>query len=78
MAKPLSTNPVLTLDGDLTGLRSDQGDDFPLRLVIALDVARSRSQARMAGELLNIPEAPTNFTDFSGGASDKSSATAVA
>ena len=58
--------------------RSDQGDDFPLRLVIALDVARGRSQARMSGELLNIPEAPTNFTDFSGSASDKSSTTAVA
>jgi hypothetical protein len=65
-------------DSDLTGPRSDQGYDFLLRLLIALDVQRGRSQARMTGELLDVSEAPADLAVFSGGTSDESPATAVA
>ena len=56
----------------------NEGDDFPLRIVIALDIQRGRPQARMTGELLDVSEAPADLAVFSGGTSDESPATAVA
>ena len=59
-------------------LTSDQGNDFPLRVVIALDVSSRRPEARMSGQLLNVSEASAHLADFPGGTGDESSPTAVA
>ena len=58
-------------------LRSDQGNDFPLRFMIALDVARGRPQAGMAGELLDVSQTPADLTNLSGCTSNKSSASGM-
>jgi len=49
-----------------------------LGVVIALDVASGCSKACVTGELLDVPEAPADLADFSGGTSDESPATAMA
>jgi hypothetical protein len=59
-------------------LTSDQGDDFLLRVVIALDVQRGRSQALMTGESLDVSEATAYLADFWGSTSDEGPATALA
>jgi hypothetical protein len=51
-AEPMRAGYGLRSTGSKTPARSDQSDDFPLGLMIPLDVARRRPQARMPGELL--------------------------
>lgn len=60
-----------------SGLKSDQGNEFPLGVVIAFDVARSRTEARMSGQLLDVSETSTDLADFSGSTGDEGSATGM-
>ena len=60
------------------GLTSDQRDDFPLRIVIGLDVSGGRSKAGMTGELLNIAQTAADFADFPGRASYETSPAGMA
>ena len=54
-------------------LTSDQGNDFPLRVVIALDVSSRCPEARMSGQLLDVSEASADLADFSGSTGDEGS-----
>ena len=60
--EPLVIGLALKVGGnsDLSGVQSDQSNDFPLRAVIAFDVAsrRSEAEAGMTGELLNVSQTP--------------------
>jgi len=54
-------------------LTSDQGNDLPLRVVIALDVSSRCPEARMSGQLLDVSEASADLADFSGSTGDEGS-----
>jgi hypothetical protein len=55
--------------------RSDQRDDFPLSFGVSLDVSGGRSEAGVAGKLLDIAEAAADFADFACGAGDEAAPT---
>ena len=60
-----------------TTVPSQQRDELALGLGIPLDVALGHGQAGMAGELLDIPEAPSDLRHFACGARNEGPASGV-
>src|SRR5437870_9718725 len=54
-----------------TALPSQQRDELALRCGVALDIALRHGQARMAGEFLDVPEAPADLGDAARGPRDE-------
>ena len=77
--EPLVIGPALKVggDSDLSGVQSDQSNDFPLCVLIALDVSSRCPEARMSGQLLDVSEASADLADLPGGTGNEGSATGV-
>jgi hypothetical protein len=66
------------LDAEISGPKSHQLHDLPLRLGVRLDVALGRGEVRVTGEHLDVPQGPADRRYLSGGVGDEGPSAAVA